>query len=233
MPAPIPYRGLVEHPDLGLCSYRLTQVSDDPDTQVSQVIDFMRGYANEDARSPIIKNDCAMARSVGTGDPLQDTWNYLSRRAGYRGMQFQRDEVTAAPCDLDRWNPIVETLIRPCDQALLPRPVGDCDDFAQYGAAHLICNSVPCSYATIAADPEYPRMFSHVYLVAYPKVGPYAGMRVPMDLSHGHHLGWEHGEIFRIAEWPLGTSLSSLIGYGALGVCAYLLYKAIKKGGLN
>ncbi len=134
----LPQAGFLEHPVLGTCSYRLTQVSDDPDTQVSQVIDFMRDYANEDSRSPIIQSDCSIARQQGSGDPCLDTWNYLARRGGIRGMEFQRDELLAAPADLTPWNPIVETLIRPADQALLPSPVGDCDDFAMYGAAHLL-----------------------------------------------------------------------------------------------
>lgn len=224
---------MLDHPDLGLCAYRLTQVSDDPDTQVSQVIDYMRAYANEDSRSPLIVSDAALAHSMGVGDPCDDTWTYLARHGGIRSMQFQRDEATAAPVDLDRWNPIVETLIRPADQAMLGQPVGDCDDFAMYGAAHLLSAGVPCSFVTVAADPNEPRMFSHVYLVAYPKDGRYAGMRVPLDLSHGHYLGWEHRESFRIQERPLRTPVSSLLGIGlAVGVGGYLLYRAFG-GGMN
>lgn len=148
-------------------------------------------------------------------------------------MQFQRDEATAAPWDLDVWNPVVETLIRPADQATMANPIGDCDDFAMYGAAHLLSRGVPCSFVTIAADASAPRMFSHVYLAAYPKVGQFAGMRVPLDLSHGHFPGWEHGETFRIEEWPVRTWMSSPFAWVVGGAGAYLLYRAFSKGGVN
>lgn len=229
--AELPRSGMLEHPELGLCSYRLTEVSADPDTQVQQVIDLMRDYACEDAARPIIKEDAAAA--AATGDPVLDTWNWIARRGGFRAMQFQRDESIAAPWDLDIWNPIVETLIRPADQAQLAQPIGDCDDFAMYGAAHLLSAGVPCSFVTIAADAGAPRMFSHVYLAAYPKTGQFAGMRIPLDLSHGHYAGWEHGEAFRIQEWPVvKTWMSSPLVWGAVGAGAYLLYRAFR-GGVN
>jgi hypothetical protein len=222
---------VIFHPQLGLCEYQITEISSDPDTQVSQVIGLMNDYATGDAKSGQIAADCAGCRA--TGEPLSDTWNYLSRRVGSRGMQFQRDEITGAPVEslLPRWQPVVETLIRPADLAMMPQPIGDCDDFASYGASHLLSNGVPCSYATIAADPQYPGMFSHVYLVAYPKVGPYAGMRVPMDLSHGWYLGWEHPGAYRLKEWPLGTHTSSLMIAGLLAAGGYLLYKGAR--GIN
>lgn len=220
--------GILYHPQLGPCTYSLSQVSDDPDTQVSEVISLMRGYSLEDARSGVIAADCALARQYG--DPVSDTWSYLARRGGSRGMTFQRDEITAAPVEMElpRWQPVVEALIRPADQALLGHPIGDCDDFAMYGAALLTASGVPCSFVTIAADRDYPQMFSHVYLAAYPKSGPYAGYRVPMDLSHGWNLGWEHNGAYRLKEWPVKTRVSWL-GAGVLAGGAYLLYKAVGK----
>ncbi len=228
--AQAPRSGMLEHPELGLCSYKLTEVSFDPETQVRQVIGLMRDYACEDASSPSIKGDAGAA--LLTGDPITDTWNWIARRGGYRGMSFQRDEQIAAPLDINDWNPIVETLIRPADQAGLPNPTGDCDDFAMYGAAHLMSLGVPCSFVTIAADANAPQIFSHVYLAAYPKTGQYAGMRVSMDLSHGYYPGWEHGEIFRIEEWPVKTWMSSPFTLAAVGAGAYLLYRAFR-GGVN
>lgn len=218
--------GVLNHPQLGMCAYRLSEVSADPEEQVRQVIGLMRDYACEDAQSSYIRSDVAAAQS--TGDPIADTWNWIARHGGRRGMQFQRDESTAAPLDLDRWNPVVETLIRPADQSQLASPIGDCDDFAMYGAAHLLCLGVPCRFVTIAAEAEAPRIFSHVYLAAYPKRGQYAGMRVPMDLSHGFYPGWEHGHIFRIQEWPVETWMSSPLVLAAAGVGGYLLYRAMK-----
>jgi len=223
--AELPRMGVLEHPELGLCAYKLTEVSAIPDTQVSEVIGLMRAYACEDAGSPSIKEDAANASL--TGDPILDTWNWIARRGGYRGMQFQRDETTAAPWDLDPWNPVVETLIRPADQAQLAQPIGDCDDFAMWGAAHLLSHGIDCAFVTIAADSSEPRVYSHVYLAAYPKSGQYAGMRVAMDLSHGWYPGWEHGEAFRFREWPVRTWMSSPLAWAAAGAGAYLLYRAL------
>jgi len=223
--ATMPRMGLLEHPDLGTCAYRLTDVSDIPDAQVEQVIEWMRSYASEDAGSAPIKEDASQAAQIG--DPIIDTWNWISRRGGSRGMQFQRDEATAAPWDLDPWNPIVEMLIRPADQARLQQPIGDCDDFAMYGAAHLLAHRIPCSFVTIAADAEAPAQYSHVYLAAYPESGQFAGMRVAMDLSHGWYPGWEHTEVFRFREWPVKTWMSRVLPYAAAGAGAYLLYRAL------
>lgn len=226
----MPSQGVFDHPELGACAYRLTSVSEDPDTQVAQTIDYMRGYASQDAKGRVISDDVVMARSMGTGEPINDTWNYLARHGGVRGMQFQRDEITSSPVDINSWNPIVETLIRPADQALMRSPVGDCDDFAMYGAAHLLNLGVPCAFVTIAADAGEPKMFSHVYLVAYPKSGQYAGMRVPMDLSHGQFPGWEYGQPFRLKEWPIGTSMSMIFGIGLAAVGGFILYKVLFQG---
>ena len=216
-------RGTVVHPDLGAVNYELTQVSDDPDTQVSDVIGIMSRYACEDSGS--ISPDVIQA--AVTGDALTDTWNYLSRFHGSRGMQFVRDEKTANQCSLgiQQWNPVVETLIRPVDEAGLAAPFGDCDDFAMYGAAHLLALGVPCSFVTVAAMAENPAIYSHVYLVAYPNSGPYAGERVALDLSHGSHLGWEVANMFgKRKEWPVKTAgfwpLLFLVAIG-LGVWAW------------
>lgn len=227
----LPPSGTIQHPQLGPCAYHLSEVSSDPEEQVRQVIGMMRDYACEDSSAPSIKEDSAAASS--TGDPIIDTWNWIARHGGYRGMQFQRDEAIAAPLDINDWNPIVETLIRPADQAGLSSPVGDCDDFAMYGAAHLLSLGVPCRFVTIAAEASAPRTFSHVYLAAYPKRGQFAGMRVALDLSHGYYAGWEHGEIYRIEEWPVETWVSSPLTWMAAGASAYLLYRALKKGGVN
>jgi hypothetical protein len=229
--SPTANAGILYHPQLGECSYSLRSVSDDPDTQVSQVVGMMNDYVMGDAGCQVIAADCSACRQ--TGEPILDTWNYLSRYGGSRGMQFQRDEITAAPIEqsLPRWQPVVEALIRPADLAMMPTPMGDCDDFASYGAAHLVCAGVPCSFVTIAADPSYPGIFSHVYLVAYPQSGMYAGYRVPMDLSHGQSVGWEHPGAFRLKEWPLAAGLSILQGAGiAAGLLgAYLLYGAARR----
>lgn len=224
-------RGTVLHPQLGAVRYQLTQVSDDPDQQVCDVIGLMTRYAVEDAQS--ISADAIAAAE--TGEPLSDTWGYLSRHQGSRGMVFVRDETTASQVDpqlkIEQWNPVVETLIRPVDQAGLSTPFGDCDDFAMYGAAHLLALGVPCSFVTVAAMSEDPTMYSHVYLVAYPVQGPYAGQRIPLDLSHGPYMGWEvENRYGKRREWPVrsGSNLVALALIGVIGLGVLLWSLGVK-----
>lgn len=225
--APHPVSGSMYHPALGQVRYSLQETSDDPDQQVADTIGLMRTYANQDAANPILQED--VARAWQSDDAIGDTFAYL-RRDGARGMRFVRDESTGQPFEQGPggWRPIVEALIRPADQALLANPQGDCDDFAQYGAGHLLSRGVPCSYATVGVDSGAPQTFTHVYLVAYPKDGPYAGQRVPMDLSHGPHPGWEVPNPFgKFREWPLSGGLG-IVGWGFLAVGGYLIYRALK-----
>jgi hypothetical protein len=197
----------MQHPALGLVRYQTTEVSDDPDTQVAQVIGMMRDYAISDSTSPEVLR--AAQASVQSGDPVQDVWDWVKAR-----MRFVRDEATAEP--LQGWyrDPIVETLVRPRDMAVLQGPQGDCDDFSMYGASLLLAKGVPVAFCTVAADPQAPTVFSHVYLVAYPW-----GCRVPMDLSHGSYPGWETTMALRKQEWPVerfsvwGLVIGAVVGF--------------------
>jgi hypothetical protein len=218
----------MQHPSLGLVRYQLTETSDDPDQQVADTIGLMRQYANADGATPQLAADVAQA---GAAEPLGDTFEYL-RRNGRRGMRFVRDEDIGAPFEQSQpggWRPVVETLMRPFDQALSSDPQGDCDDFAMYGAAHLVARGIPCSFATVAADGETPDQFTHVYLVAYPKDGPYAGGRVPVDLSHGPYLGWEAPNRYgKFCEWSVNRGMG-VVGWGLVAGGAYLLYRALRR----
>lgn len=224
--APLVSAGSMLHPRLGMVRYQIHEVSDDPDEQVAATIQLMKQYATEDAKSPAIQQDVQAA--LRTNDPVGDTFAHLSR-GGARGMRFTQDEETGAPFQLDRWRPVIETLIRPRDLARMPAPQGDCDDFAMYAAAHLTARGVPCSFATVAADPSHPNEYSHVYLVAYPN-----GQRVSVDCSHGPYPGWEAGGLAdrgrwtgKRKEWPLeGGSLLPILGFGvAAGAALWWLSK--------
>lgn len=200
--------GTLVHPHLGPVRYSLAEISDDPDKQVEQTIALMQQYTRDDAYSPALHRDVYQAWL--SDDPITDTWQYLNCASGTRAMQFARDEQTAQPLQIGEWRPIVEALIRPVDQANAEAPIGDCDDFAMYAAAHLLARAVPCSFVTVAADAHDPTVYSHVYLAAYPFTGPYAGQRVPLDFSHGPRPGWETENVFgKRREWPLDERTSS------------------------
>lgn len=226
----IPWSGVLQHPALGQVRYQIAEVSDDPDTQVEQTIDLMKQYAIEDSGSPSFISD---VQACAQADPIDDVWRYLSRREGVRSMQFVRDEDTGQPFSaMDRWRPVVETLMRPVDQASSIQPQGDCDDFSMWGAAQLLARGVPVSYVTVAADSRDPSLYSHVYLVAYPKSGRYAGQRVPIDLSHGPYVGWETPNRFgKRREWPVQPESFGLCGIMLLAAGGFLVYRIMR--GIN
>ena len=220
-PGALPASGSLLHPRLGAVRYRMDEVSDEPDTQVAQVIGMMRRYAVEDATSPQIERDAHTAVQK-YGEPLESVYQYVRGRMG-----FVEDEETAQPLQAGSEWPIVETLVRPRDMSVLPAQVGDCDDYAMYGASLLTALGVPCAFVTVAADPAAPGIYSHVYLAAYPTTGAQAGQRVPLDLSHGPYPGWEVANRYgKRTEWPL-TGGCGVLGWVLVAAGAYALYRVM------
>jgi len=184
----------ITHANGTVSTYAVQQIAADPDTQVAQTIGVMRRYATEDSTSPqIILQARDAVRESGGGDAVSAVWQYVKAR-----MRFVQDAVTGAsmqaamPEDV-----VVEVLIRPRDMHTWMQ--GDCDDFVTYGASLLIALGIPVAFATVAADAEAPEQYTHVYLVAYPP----AGIRTPLDLSHGQYVGWETPNVYRLREWPV------------------------------
>lgn len=221
--------GSLDHPALGRVRYSLEEVADDPDTQVAQVIGLMRGYAATDARSPEIRSD-AHQLLAQYGDPVDGVFQFVRSRMG-----FIEDERTAAPLQTSQALPIVETLVRPRDMSILTSQVGDCDDYAMYGASLLEALDVPSAFVTVAADPSTPEVYSHVYLAAYPTAGRYQGSRVPLDLSHGAIPGWEfHPEVrLKRKEWPLSGGSCTALGWALAAALAYSVYATLRSKGVN
>lgn len=221
---------MIQHPNLGLVQYEVAEVSDDPQIQVRQVIGMMQGYVLADAQTPEVMADAqeALAAEFGpnaspNASSLTDrqkaeaVFNYVRSRVGY-----QPDADIAAPLQPLYKDAFVEVLVRPLDMATMCNRgecgrVGDCDDFAMYGAALLRSLGVQSSFVTIAADPRDPSRFSHVYLAAYTSDGE----RIPLDVSHGPYPGWETTNVVgEKREWPveggreIGWLLLSLLGVG-------------------
>ena len=226
---PIVSNELAWHPAFGAVYVTIHELPDDPQQQVEITIDTMRRYTLDSLSDPALIND--VYQSAQSDDAVTDAKRYLQRN-GAAGMRYVRDEETGSPFEVYKWKPVIEMLMPPAGQVRSPYRAGDCDDFAMIGAAHLLSRGVPCSFVTLAADPDNPGDYSHVYLAAYPTDGPWAGMRVALDLSHGHEheIGWEAPNKYgNIREWPLvSTSLSWIaLGVGALGIGA-LAYYALK-----
>jgi transglutaminase-like putative cysteine protease len=201
----------------------MDRVSDDPDTQVEQVIGMMANLVRADAGDPNVVSDAhrALADPAANGDPLEAVFHWVTAR-----MQFVKDEETAAPLQPYYAEDIVEVLIRPRDMSDALRGQvgqGDCDDFTIYGAALLRALNVPVDFVTIAADSRDPNAYSHVYLAAYP-----AGRgRVALDLSHGPFVGWESRTAYRKREWaldgPFHGPLASAVWLGTMALAVMAL----------
>lgn len=208
------------HPDFGqVVNYEFEAMPDNADAQVEQTVKKLIGFILEDVHAPVIRQDAA----AHTHDPINGIWNFVKPRIRFKqDVDIAEDLETSDP----RKHNIVETIIRPADQAILIRSQGrgveDCDGFTGYTACLLTALGIPVSFATVQADPDSPD-YSHIYVVAY-----YKGQRIPLDTSHGEYPGWEcpHG---RIREWPVtrGTIMSSIVPVLIVaGLAAFALRKA-------
>ena len=93
-----------------------------------------------------------------------------------------------------------ELLISPDALLLMPKSMGDCDDFSVLISTMLYALGFKVWFVTIAADETMPEKFSHVYTKAYMQ----HDMRdIYLDASHGHYPGWEHKQAYRKAEWEI------------------------------
>lgn len=90
-----------------------------------------------------------------------------------------------------------QTLIAPSVLVQMQDPEGDCAQFSMLAAAMCRIFCVPCSFKTIAADPKYPTIYSHVYNVVD------VGMCVmPFDSSNGPEPGAEYAIQCKARVWP-------------------------------
>jgi len=105
-----------------------------------------------------------------------------------------------------------EVLIEPARLLTMSQPAGDCDDFSMVVCSLLRALGVDCELVTVAADPEQPQRWSHVYVYALLPEG-----RLALDASHGSHPGWEAPRVFRRETWPLAPPANTLHGLGAVG----------------
>lgn len=122
-----------------------------------------------------------------------------------RNIRYTKDPVTK------------ETLYPP--QELLKLRSGDCDDIAMLMGAIMIALGYPARLVTIAASPDAPDEFSHVYLES--EVPPGSGQWIAMDAARpGAQFGLEAPVYFRKRAWSLtDNSYQDLSGCGCGGRC--------------
>jgi len=199
---------LTTHPDFGQpVSYQFETMPDDPDAQVRFAIHRAIRLQLDDVSKPVIQQYAARALDLGGGDPIAGVWKAVKPFIRFRqdldiAADLQIDDVTYRRASGQSRQDLVETFIPPAVQAMLIQLRGsgveDCDGFTMFAGCLLRALGVPVSMCTVSAERDRPRLFSHVYLVAY-----WNGQRVPMDLSHGPYPGWECPNLDRMREWPV------------------------------
>lgn len=160
----------------------------DGDAGIARTIHFMRGAAmgNEGARNPHIR---AVAVHTVEDVPNRDArgevraiFNAVQKSIAFRG---EKGELVQTPV------------------VTLHLCAGDCDDHSVLLAALLQALGHKTRFVTVAADPEDPNTFTHVYVEVYDRA---SGQWMPLDTTQaGAQPGWAPDRITRIKQWqPMG-----------------------------
>jgi hypothetical protein len=170
----------------------------DSDQATAQTIARMADLIRESCADPLMQAVAANAwRTWGRGatDPRGIAWGCWW--ACKHMMVFVQD----APALARMFGPhdALELLVAPAAMIRCQQMEGDCDDFTMMVCALLACLGVPFEILTVAASPQDPSRFSHVYARAVMQ----DGSRIPMDASHGKYPGWEvpKQRQFRVQVW--------------------------------
>lgn len=116
----------------------------------------------------------------GSSDPAMKAWAVFWFCKHY--VRFVVDEAPMFRLNEPNQQ---DLLYSPAVLIRMQDPAGDCDDFTMMGAALLKALGVPFVIVTIAAGPDDPQRWSHVFLMAMLSTGP-----LPIDASHGSGPGW-------------------------------------------
>jgi hypothetical protein len=162
----------------------------DPDLATAQTVELMCRYISESITDPLVQ--AAAAQAAKWGSPWAGAFWFTKHL-----MKFQSDEsLTLA---LLNENDNLELLITPSVMLRSSKPQGDCDDFVMLVCSLLCCLGCDYEVVTVAADPQDPSRFSHVYCRAVLD----DGLRIPIDASHGKFPGWQvpPARTFRTQVW--------------------------------
>lgn len=188
---------LAEH--FGPVPVTLGRIPTDPasvETSTRDTVVEMSRVAQASARHPVVQRAVQEALA-----PLPRSWDIKERvKAVYAWVQH-RVEFTDDEGVLARvWGYApedAEMIVHPELLLSMPKPMGDCDDQSTLLASMLLHLPVGVRFVTVAADPEQPDRWSHVYVrVALP-----CDEVMALDPSHGAYAGWEESNVFRRKEW--------------------------------
>lgn len=183
-------------PSTGIAFERYQGSLSDPDLATAQTVELMCRYIGESQADPLVQ--AAAAQAAKWGSPWAGAFWFTKHL-----VKFQSDE--ALTMALLNENDNLELLITPSVMLRSSKPQGDCDDFVMMVCAILCCCEVDWEIVTVAADPQEPDRFSHVYCRAVLADGL---LRMAIDASHGRYPGWEvpPARRFRTQVWDSSGS---------------------------
>jgi len=214
-----------------------TAASSDPDIATAQVIGRMCGMVRDAAADPLFASYAGAALREWRGGPrwfaagidpfdgsvpcgrelgvAESAWWWAKSHLKFRHHSVM---IWDRLRERDQW----QLLISP-DVLVRMRPMkGDCAVYSTLIAAMLNGWGVPWAFVTVAADPQQPAVFSHVYVRA---VLP-DGRRFSLDASHGKEPGWKvpAHDVYRLQVWD---SAGRRVPDASLGEFAGLGYYAM------
>jgi hypothetical protein len=163
-------------------------------------------YIRESADDPVIQAAAAHAvRYFGGGSQDPAIWAWAVYWFIKHNVKFVVDE---APMFRLGEEDNQDLLISPSVLIRMDKPQEDCDGFTMLGGAFLKALNIPFVIVTIAADPNDPARWSHVFLMAMLPGGP-----LNMDISHGSGPGWivPAAHTFRWQAWDCDGNAVSVL----------------------
>ena len=172
--------------------------ADDTDSATRSTIEMMCEYIRTSSQDPFVRACADYAwRRFGLSSPDLAMKAWACFWWVKHCLKFRVDEATMFRIGEENQQ---DLLISPDVLLRMVNPAEDCDGFTMTEATLLHILGVPVVIATVAASPDDPERWSHVFPVAVIN-----GAALPLDASHGSGPGWmvppEH--IFRWQAWGL------------------------------
>ena len=174
--------------------------SADPNVATRQTVEKMCEYIRAGALDELVQwwAECGVTRyGMGSRDPQALCWAmyWLVKHA----IQFARDEPRLFQVGE---GDALDMLIAPAVLVRMSQPKEDCDGFTMLVCALLQCVGVRTVIVTVAADPQDPSRWSHVFPMAL------TPQPIPLDASHGSGPGWivPAAHTFRWQAWDCDGS---------------------------
>jgi hypothetical protein len=171
----------------------------------AQSITLMQWLDDRDSESPAVFQAAWECAQTLPPNPSIERIADAAYQWAHQHVRYVHEQDMAAPFShLDRFT-YDQTLIAPAALLAMPEPIGDCPDFSMLVASILDVFGIQSYYKTIAADPNFPDLYSHVYIVVDTSQGRFHPLRhtwYPEDASNAPLAGVEFAKPFKAKIWP-------------------------------